>query len=224
MRHLRSPLGLLALLLALAVLAPLAPVLAFDRAVSHTLFALPRTTLTVLNLVWVVGALPVTAALLLIATLGRPLPSRARAASWAAFAALGLCEVMLKRLIATPQPHGPAVSVPLLHALIQDLNIDAHEAAGWLAATTAWLTGRPLPPQVTTTVVGPRGTFPSGHVARLTFLAGYLFKAPRTPWLLAVAGLAGLAVVATGGHWLWDALGGLVLALAWLRLAKRWKP
>jgi hypothetical protein len=62
------------------------------------------------------------------------------------------------------------------------------------------------------------GTFPSGHVWRLTFIAGWAVRRPG--WLLPalVATLAAFAVVVRVGHALTDALGGAFLAmflLAW---------
>jgi undecaprenyl-diphosphatase len=68
-------------------------------------------------------------------------------------------------------------------------------------------------------------SFPSGHVARVTFLAllaGALWPSRAVRWAaVAVVGLTVWARVYIGDHWVSDALGGLVLgaALAWLALA-----
>jgi membrane-associated phospholipid phosphatase len=56
-----------------------------------------------------------------------------------------------------------------------------------------------------------RGSFPSGHTFRATYVTEAL--APRSPvvrWLVPLAVAA--AVVATGGHWPWDTVGGWLLA------------
>lgn len=68
---------------------------------------------------------------------------------------------------------------------------------------------------------GVHGTFPSGHVLRLTLAGGYAIPAPGwlLPGLVAVGAL--FAVVATGGHSLTDAVGGATLALGGLALAGR---
>ncbi len=72
------------------------------------------------------------------------------------------------------------------------------------------------------------GSFPSGHLARLTFLSilvGGLFPS-RVTWIAAMAFVAFtlFARVYIGDHWISDALGGLALgaavaavALAWMR-------
>jgi membrane-associated phospholipid phosphatase len=62
------------------------------------------------------------------------------------------------------------------------------------------------------------GSFPSGHVYRLTYALGLWFQRwPAATWV--VAALAGLLVVATGGHWAIDVIGGFALARLMLWLA-----
>lgn len=203
MRQLRPAIALFATLIVLAWLAPTAPVLALDRGVSRALFALPHGVLDLLDVVWVIGALPVTALLVLLATLGLPLPWRQRVGVWAGFAAVGLCELAIKHWVATPAPHSLVTEPPFLAALERLVN---------------------LAPATIAPAVRLTGSFPSGHVARLTFLAGCVVPRPCTGWLVGVAALAAVAVVATGGHWVWDTLGALTLALGWLAVAGRWRP
>lgn len=75
-------------------------------------------------------------------------------------------------------------------------------------------------------------SFPSGHLARLTFLAVLLAGTfpSRAAWIGAIAfvALAVFARVYIGDHWISDALGGLTLgaavaatAVAWLRATSR---
>jgi len=75
-------------------------------------------------------------------------------------------------------------------------------------------------------------SFPSGHVARLTFLSVVLagMFPSRAAWAAALAfiGVTLFARIYIGDHWLSDALGGLALgaavaaaAVAWLRVTAR---
>ena len=59
-----------------------------------------------------------------------------------------------------------------------------------------------------------RGTYPSGHVMRLALIPGFLFPRRGPALSIAIAAASGVAVVATGGHTVTDALGGLCLAQA----------
>ncbi|MBE3556114.1 MAG: phosphatase PAP2 family protein [Firmicutes bacterium] len=59
------------------------------------------------------------------------------------------------------------------------------------------------------------GSFPSGHVFRTTFMAGLLLPQRLGRVLVPVIGAAtAFATIATGGHWLWDGIGGFCLAQA----------
>ena len=63
-------------------------------------------------------------------------------------------------------------------------------------------------------------SFPSGHVARLTFLAGIVRGIPG--WFLVVAVLLMIASrLYLGEHWLSDCLGGLALGWLTATLARR---
>lgn len=69
-------------------------------------------------------------------------------------------------------------------------------------------------------------SFPSGHLARLTFLALVVAALwPRTAVWMVAAAFVGLSVflrVYIGDHWLSDALAGVVLGAAWGALAVAW--
>ena len=65
------------------------------------------------------------------------------------------------------------------------------------------------------------GAFPSGHVVRLTLIAGYLLPVPHR-WLAVTVGLLGcLAGAAVGGHTLAEGIGGLALSMAGLAFLRR---
>ncbi len=66
------------------------------------------------------------------------------------------------------------------------------------------------------TRAGLSGTFPSGHVWRLTFIAGWITRRPGWVLPVIVGALAAFAVVVRAGHVLTDALGGGFLALCLL--------
>ncbi|MDI3316135.1 MAG: phosphatase PAP2 family protein [Bacillota bacterium] len=156
------------------------------------LVALPAGLRAPLQLVWLAGSPILTGLLALLAA------GRGRGRAWrvgAGFLGVVTVEALLKALLPTPSPPLQPVTWP------------------WLREWLGFLS--PSPAHVGLALF--RGTFPSGHVARITF-AGWLLASGggRRPgrgdraaaWL---AFLGALAVVATGGHWLWDALGGALL-------------
>ncbi len=163
------------------------------------------------TVVWPVGNVVVTTLLLVLATFGRRRRAAERLAAWGLFALGLLVEAGSKHLglgnaAATlariPRPGPPAAAVTdVTHAVSRLL------PGGLYAATRSRL--------------HLIGTFPSGHVWRLTFLAGYALGRPG--WLLpaVVAALTGFAVVVRAGHALTDALGGAMLAMALLAWAGR---
>ncbi|PSR22872.1 MAG: hypothetical protein C7B45_05240 [Sulfobacillus acidophilus] len=152
-----------------------------------------------INLIWVVGGVPLT--LVAMVLLGWLKPGGWR---WLiAFVGGILLEAMTKHWIATPMPVATA---------------EPH----WLQTLEAWT--NPTPADVTGVMkqffsaTGQatrhqaffRGSFFSGHVFRLTFVTGALTGGRR--WSVAlVAVIAGLCVVATGGHWLLDVIGAFLL-------------
>lgn len=140
-----------------------------------------------LELVWDLGGLPLTAAVLFVVGLGRT----SRLLLWGVFLAGGVIELISKHFLVLPLPVGlptPGGYLRVEHVLNPMFGIRTGSAPGDLL----------------------RGSFPSGHLFRLTFTAGALVR--RWVWVLPLTALAAVAVVATGGHWVWDALGGFVLA------------
>lgn len=174
-----------------------------DRAVGAALRHIGNAW-PVTNLIWVIGGLPLTA----LAVLGA---SWRRRSWWIAggFVAGLLVEVVSKHFLATPFPQ--ATPEP---PFFQHLEAATNLSPAWAASVLQhWLHTHP--------VKGPhhpmfRGSFPSGHVFRITYASGAWMT--RRRWTWAVAAAAGVLVIATGGHWLVDVLGGFLLARFWLRL------
>ncbi|MCL6522630.1 MAG: phosphatase PAP2 family protein [Firmicutes bacterium] len=193
-----APLGLLLLL---ALLAPSPPVATLDRAATAALGRLPQNVRQALQLVWLAGSPPLAAALALWAAAGAG-GGRARLVRVVAgFLGVMAVEGLLKTLVPTPAPPLLPVAWPWLRHVLEILS--------------------PSPARAGLALF--RGTFPSGHVARLAYAAWLLaWRSRRRPAPQGAAAglvaLAGAAVVATGGHWLWDAAGGALLG----RAAARW--
>ncbi len=213
MRRFLSAGGLLGLTALMAVAAPFGTIKALNQGVSQTLQGLPGLPRLVLDVVWPVGALPVVAVLLLVALFSRPTPAAARLRVLGAFVGLGIVELALKHFIPTTKPPGPEATVPMLEGLQHLVDVRPQNVADWLTGLAQAFTGHHLSAQVLRNAFAERGTFPSGHVARLAFLTAFLAPLPRLGLVLLAGLLAGLAVVATGGHWFWDAFGGVTLAL-----------
>lgn len=162
-----------------------------------------------LMVVWVIGA-PLAAVILLVVFTADPVYSwRQRLTAWGLMGLGSVVELILKHFGVGGSISGLAVPAmphfaPRLAALERHLSI-------------------PIPTRWTDTVthLTLRGTFPSGHVLRLTLAAGYALARPG--WVLpaVVAAAAGFCVVATGGHTATDALGGAALAGALLVAAGR---
>ena len=153
------------------------------------------------NVIWVVGSFPVTGVLVLLAAW-----SRGRWSGWWIFLGGTFLEVATKHWVATPLPHPVAEPV-------------------WLALVEKWV--NPSPSRMITALKSSlgealsgqggalgffRGSFFSGHVFRLTYLTGVLGGAERHRLLGLIGLAAGILVVALGGHWALDALGGFCLA------------
>ncbi len=157
-----------------------------------------------LNLIWVVGSVPVTAALLLLWVW-----SKGRWRQLWLFAGGVLLEVITKHFVASPLPH--PLGEPSWIGRLE----------GWVNPSPQWVITaiKQRLGMVAATGSGAqffRGSFFSGHVFRLTYLTGALAGIGR-PGLLVLVGLvAGILVVALGGHWALDALGGFCLARALL--------
>ncbi|MDI3297768.1 MAG: phosphatase PAP2 family protein [Bacillota bacterium] len=197
-----SLLARLGLLVLLALLAASPPVEALDRAVTATLEQLPPGLRAALQLVWLAGSPVPTAALALLAAQRAPGGKERFARIGVGFLGVVAAEGLLKALVPTPAPPLLPVAWPWLRH--------------WLVLLS------PSPAQAGLTLL--RGTFPSGHVARLVYVAWLLAsRGGRRPGgeaaAAGVAALAGAAVVATGGHWLWDVPGGALLGWSLARRA-----
>lgn len=109
-------------------------------------------------------------------------------------------------------------------------------ATGAVEVVVKTLTAHPAPPQEFVRAFGnplgvprelqPPFSFPSGHVARVTFLLFVMaaLVARRWAWWVAAAGIA-LSVflrVYIGDHWISDALAGVALGVAVGSLAVEW--
>lgn len=142
-----------------------------------------------------------------------------------------------------------AVTLPVA-ALLAVVVWRRHGGWAWLAPLAILATGaielvfkfgmvHPGPPEeLTREFFNPLGvrveapsSFPSGHMARLTFLAvmaaGLVRSRPAWAAAAVLVGLSLFARVYIGDHWLSDALGGLALGaavagagLAWLRATR----
>lgn len=178
-----------------------------NRAVSGVLTGFGRQV-PAANLVWILGGPSVTGLVVLITAVIR------RQVAWVwLFAAGVLLEVMTKHWIAAPLP--TATPEPLWMARIESwASPSAHSAIKTLASLLR------LPRSTGAPSTFFHGSFFSGHVFRLTFTVGMLFRG--RPWVLWVTALAaGVLVVATGGHWAWDVVGGYCVARTTLAVAQR---
>ena len=156
------------------------------------------------SIIWVIGSVPVVGVLLLLWdwSMGR----------WRQFwIFLGgvVLEIVTKHLIGTPLPHSVGGEPFWIGRLERWVNPSPHVV---FTAIKRKLGILPSVAQGTQSFF--RGSFFSGHVFRLTFLTGVVGGAGR-PWLMGIIGLiAGILVVALGGHWALDAIGGFCLARA----------
>jgi membrane-associated phospholipid phosphatase len=204
----RRPAFVIGLLVLLAVGAWLAPEPAVEAWNRHWAVALRPLAVAApwLNVVWILGGVPVTAAALALGIWRQDsLRRRWRAAVLAAVGG-SVVEVLLKHFVPLPVP--PAVPAPVSwQRLVAALNLGPSD----LTALAHWLF--PHGHRVSSQRLLP-GSYPSGHVFRSSFVGGLL--APRRRWLAAL--LVGVPVafmtVATGGHWAFDTVGGMLLGLA----------
>jgi hypothetical protein len=201
---------LLGLTLAGALVAGTPVVMHLNRAVAGSLRPLALRW-GWLNLVWILGGLPVALAVLVVSLIRVP-RLRRRALPVMGAALLGsIIEVGLKHFVALPLP--PEVPAPpFWNTLAAALNFGPSNLTPilhWLFPHARHATGHHLFP----------GSYPSGHVFRTTFVAGVLLPR-RVKWAaLAVTAATAFMTVATGGHWIWDTLGGGLLAFAMIGIA-----
>lgn len=154
------------------------------------------------TVVWPIGQIVVSTLLFLVAVFARRRRTQERLVACALFT-LGLAiEVGCK--------HWGLGSAASTLARIRRPAPPAHVVTAVTHAVGRVFSGVKLP---TGPQAGLSGTFPSGHVWRLTFTAGWAARRPG--WILPVlvGVLAAFAVVVRVGHALTDALGGGFLAL-----------
>ncbi len=166
-----------------------------------------------LQWVWIVGGIPITGlALVFIGVLGRRRMPRV----WAVLIAGSVLEVVVKHVLPTPLPRPVAI------------------APAWARLEATWDIGpaavghalhKILPAlSPTSTSAFLRGSYPSGHTYRLSYVAGIALGRCRWPWMALWAAAVAFCVTATGGHWLGDAVGGFALAMAGLAAAGKPRP
>lgn len=172
------------------------PVQEINRAVAAWAAPWGRTYPS-FNVIWVLGGLPLT--FFFVVWLG----GRRRRRAVFLFFVGGLLELLFKHGVSLPMPHA-VFAPPPYPALIRYSNVDP----GTLLAFLHSGYGRAAPAGLAFF----HGTFPSGHVFRLVYTAGIVLGPRRSAWLWPVAAVSAFAVVATGGHWVWDTVGGLALA------------
>ncbi len=162
-----------------------------------------------INFVWIVGGIPATMLAMVLLTWLKPGGWR-----WLLLFVVGiLIEALTKHWIATPMP----LATPQPH---------------WLEEWETWT--NPTPAEVnhllgiifggTHPAAGHheffRGSYFSGHVFRITFVTAAMANARR--WIVPLVALvAGVCVVATGGHWLWDVVGAFLLTETGLSILSR---
>lgn len=186
----------------IGLLAGVHGVVRWDSAGDAWLAVHLRGAVPVLQAVWPLGSPLASTALAVAATFVARLDWRSRRVAWALLAAGALAELASK-VLGLGRPVG-VPAVPVLPILRLGLRPAFHVLGG---SVPPWLLGA-------LGAVHLRGTYPSGHVMRLALIPGFLLPRRGLRWSLAVAAAAGVAVVATGGHTITDALGGLCLARA----------
>lgn len=159
-----------------------------------------------LQLIWVFGGIPVT----FLTVLGVAWHRNRHQKPWIGivlgFMVGSLIELLSKHFIALPTPP----NVPpegFYQAIVNATNI----SPGQVLHLFSLVMGHG------TTGVSHfkllQGSFPSGHLFRLTYTLLVLTQNSKPGVVVAVADvLASICVVATGGHWVWDAVGGILLA------------
>lgn len=175
-----------------------------DRVIAGALRVV-GTRVPAANLIWVLGGIPLTGLVVLGAVV------RDRRLSWLLWMVVGLMvEAVTKHFLATPFPLSTPEPV-FFSRLESATNLTPSDALRWMHGLFH-----------VTASTGPhkalfRGTFPSGHVFRITYATGSWLRNRQWTWPIAL--VAGFLVVATGGHWAIDAVGGFLLARAMLALA-----
>lgn len=159
-----------------------------------------------LQLIWVLGGIPLTFLTVLGVAWHRSRQQKPWIGIVLGFIIGSLIELLSKHFIALPTPP----NVPpegFYQAVVAATNIEP----GQVLHVFSLVLGH------RTTGVSHfkllQGSFPSGHLFRLTYTLLVLTQRIKPGLLVAIVdGLASFCVVATGGHWMWDAVGGIVLA------------
>ncbi len=188
--------------LAATILAPSVPIHSLDVAVSGFLEPWGRQY-SVLQLIWVAGGIPLTALIVVYIASGHFGRKPAQWRILGLFVLGSIIEVVVKHFVATAFPPNVPPSGDLRH-LILWTNVEPSTVLAWIRD----IHGGPAATHFSSSDLF-RGSFPSGHVFRITYAYG-LFLASQ--WRLMTAAVACVCVVATGGHWIWDAVGGYLLA------------
>ncbi len=191
-------------------LAPSVQIHALDVTTSQFLEPWGRRY-PVLQLIWVVGGIPLTTLIVLYVASGQ---FGKETAHWwiLGFFVLGsVIEVVAKHFVATAFPPNVPPSGDLKRLIIWT-NIEPSTVVGWIRQ----IHSGPASVRLVSSHLF-NGSFPSGHVFRITYAYG-LFLSPK--FRIIAATIAAISVVATGGHWIWDAVGGYLLASLCLEWAE----
>ncbi len=187
-----------------ALLAPYSPWRHLEIAWEQALRPF-GTHLAFLQIVWIVGGVPLTALVLLYA-MGTKARVRQRWLSVSTGFVIGsFIEILSKHWIAFPLPR--PVPTPLGWERLETLfNIGPSTIGQWIhglhPATSRHIASHFL-----------HGSYPSGHTFRISYVAGTLLSPRHRRWTAVIAALVAVMVTATGGHWIGDAIGGYALAM-----------
>ncbi len=159
-----------------------------------------------LQLIWVFGGIPLT----FLSVLGVAWNRSRKQKPWIGivfgFIVGSLIELVSKHFIALPTPP----NVPpegFYQAIVVATNITPSQVLHLISLVAGHGTSGSSHFKLL------QGSFPSGHLFRLTYALLVLTETRKPGALVAVIdGLASFCVVATGGHWIWDTVGGIVLA------------
>ncbi|PSR36848.1 MAG: hypothetical protein C7B44_06860 [Sulfobacillus thermosulfidooxidans] len=185
-----------------ALLAPSPEIMGLNSSISRMLEPLGHRW-PFLQLIWVVGGLPLTTLLVIYQASGRwGRQTHEWRLLWG-FIGGSIVELILKHYIATPLPINVAAPPPYAQ-ITAWTNIEPATVVAWLGALV------PTHGLHHAARSFLRGSFPSGHVFRITYAYG-LFLRNWTYGILIL--IAAFAVVATGGHWPWDTVGGALLGM-----------
>lgn len=159
-----------------------------------------------LQAIWIVGGVPLTFLAIIWSGYHSPYYKNAPLRPLIVIILFSGIEVFFKHLIVLPAPH-PVPAAHWINRLITYTNITPSSLI-WVSQQIFHQTSATPAASVLL-----RGSFPSGHVFRLTYTAGVLW--PHKPARILMLALgASFAVTALGGHWLFDSIGGFLLARA----------